>query len=90
VYKISPHELQELFFLSHDHGAMDDEELLLLYEEFLPRYPDFLHKVISFFSLTNSCPFDACKKNKATGIQFLIFGRQITSVTALKDDKCRE
>ena len=38
------HELQELLFLSHNHGAIDDEELLLLYEEFLPKNPDFSYE----------------------------------------------
>lgn len=30
-------ELQELFLLSHDDGTVDDEELLLLHEEFSPK-----------------------------------------------------
>ena len=41
---MSLHELQELLFLSHNHGAIDDEELLLLYEEFLPKNPDFSYE----------------------------------------------
>lgn len=41
---MSLHELQELLFLSHDHCAIDDEELLLLYEEFLPKNPDFSYE----------------------------------------------
>lgn len=30
-------KLQELLFLRHDHGAIDDEELLLIYEEFFAK-----------------------------------------------------
>ena len=41
---MSLHELQELLFLSYNHGAIDDEELLLLYEEFLPKNPDFSYE----------------------------------------------
>ena len=38
---MSLHELQELLFLNHDHGVIDDEELLLLNEEFLQKIPNF-------------------------------------------------
>lgn len=38
------HELQELFLLSHAAGILDDEELLLLYEEFEPKNPYFMHE----------------------------------------------
>jgi len=38
------HELQELLLLSHDFGAIDDEELLLLFEEFTPKKPNFCHE----------------------------------------------
>ena len=38
---VSFHELQELFFLSHFYGYLNDEELLLLYEEYSPKNPDF-------------------------------------------------
>ena len=38
---VSFHELQELFLLSHSHGLLNDEELLLLYEEHNPKNPDF-------------------------------------------------
>lgn len=41
MYNMSHHELQEFLFLGHDHCAVDDEELLLLYEEFWPKNPDF-------------------------------------------------
>ena len=41
---MSFHELQELLLLSHDDGVIDDEELLLLYEEFLPKNPDFSYE----------------------------------------------
>ena len=41
---MSHHELQELLFLGHDQGATDDEELLLLYEEFLPKNSDFSYE----------------------------------------------
>ena len=41
MYKVSDHELQERLFLGQDHGPIDGEELLLLYEEFLPKNPDF-------------------------------------------------
>ena len=41
---MSLHELQELLFLSYNHGAIDDEELLFLYEEFLPKNPDFSYE----------------------------------------------
>lgn len=40
AYKMSFDELQELFLLSHDDGTVDDEELLLLHEEFSPKNPD--------------------------------------------------
>ena len=38
---VSFHELQELFLLSHSRGLLNDEELLLLYEEHNPKNPDF-------------------------------------------------
>ena len=46
-------ELQELLFLSHDHGAIDDEELLLLYEEFFPKIPDFSYENYDRLDLNN-------------------------------------
>ena len=44
VYRMSFHELQELLLLSHDDGAIDDEELLLLHEEFSPKNPDYSYE----------------------------------------------
>ena len=41
---MSFYELQELLLLSHDDGTINNEELLLLYEEFLPKNPDFTHE----------------------------------------------
>ena len=35
VEMVSFHELQELFLFSHAQGYLDEEELLLLYEEYL-------------------------------------------------------
>ena len=29
------------FFLGHDHGAIDDQKLLSIYDEFLQANPDF-------------------------------------------------
>jgi len=40
---VSFHELQQLLLLSHDNGFLNDEELLLLYDEFQPKNPNFLH-----------------------------------------------
>ena len=45
------HELQELFLLSHAHGILDDEELLILYEEYWPKNPDFCYENYERFSL---------------------------------------
>ena len=42
---VSFHELQELFLSSHAQGVLDDEELLLLYEEYSPKNPDFAHRI---------------------------------------------
>ena len=42
--KMSFHELQELLFLCHDDDRIDDEELLLLYDEFSPKNPDFTYQ----------------------------------------------
>lgn len=50
---MSLHELQELLFLSHDHGAIDDEELILLYEDFLPKNPDFWYENFDRLDLNN-------------------------------------
>ena len=41
---VSFHELQELFLFSHSQGILDDEELLLLYEEYSPKNPDFCYE----------------------------------------------
>ena len=48
---VSFHELQELFLLSHAQGILDDEELLLLYEEYSPKNPDFSYENFGRFSL---------------------------------------
>ena len=37
---VSLHEVQERFLLSHAHGILNDEELLLIYEEYWPKNPD--------------------------------------------------
>ena len=41
---MSFHELQELLLLSHDDGAIDDDELLLLHKEFSPKNPDYSYE----------------------------------------------
>ena len=48
---VSFHELQELFLSSHAQGILDDEELLLLYEEYSPKNPDFSYENFGRFSL---------------------------------------
>ena len=48
---LSFHELQELFLFSHARGILDDEELLLLYEEYWPKNPDFCYENFGRFSL---------------------------------------
>ena len=45
------HELQELLLESHASGAIDDEELLLLMEEFTPKNPNFCHEQYNRLSL---------------------------------------
>ena len=44
------HELRELLLLSYDDGTIDDEEFLLLYEEFKPKNPDFSYEEYDRFS----------------------------------------
>ena len=51
VEMVSFHELQELFLFSHSQGILDDEELLLLYEEYSPKNPDFCYENFGRFSL---------------------------------------
>lgn len=51
VEMVSFHELQELFLFSHSQGILDDEELLLLYEEYSPKNPDFCYENFGGFSL---------------------------------------
>ena len=51
VEMVSFHELQELFLFSHAQGNLDDEELLLLYEEYSPKNPDFCYENFGRFSL---------------------------------------
>ena len=48
---VSFHELQELSLLSHAHGILNDEELLLSYEEYWPKNPDFCYENYGRFSL---------------------------------------
>ena len=48
---VSFHELQELFLSSHAQGILDDEELLLLYEEYSSNNPDFCYENFGRFSL---------------------------------------
>ena len=48
---VSFHKLQELFLFSHAQGILDDEELLLLYEEYLAKNPDFSYENFERFSL---------------------------------------
>ena len=43
------YELQELFLLSHFHGYLNDEELLLLYEEYSPKIQIFLTRIVAGF-----------------------------------------
>ena len=48
---VSFHELQELFLFSHAQGNLDDEELLLLYEEYSPKNRDFWYETFGRFFL---------------------------------------
>ena len=48
---VSFHELQELFLLCHNNGILNDEELLLLYEEYEAKNPNFLWNDFSRFDL---------------------------------------
>ena len=48
---VSFHELQELFLFSQAQGILDDEELLLLYEEYSPKNPDFCYENFGRYSL---------------------------------------
>ena len=48
---VSFHELQELFLFSHAQGNLDDQELLLLYEEYSPKNLDFCYENFGRFSL---------------------------------------
>lgn len=45
VEMVSFHELQELFLFSYAPGLLDDGELLLLYEEYSPKNPDFAKRI---------------------------------------------
>ena len=51
VEMVSFHELQELFLFSHAQGNLDDEELLLLYEEYSPKNRDFSYETFGRFFL---------------------------------------
>jgi hypothetical protein len=44
------HETQEVLLLSHGYGIIDDEELLLLYEEYMPNNPDFSYEEYERYS----------------------------------------
>ena len=46
---VSFYELQELFLLSHFHGYLNDEELLLLYEEYSPKIHIFFTRIVAGF-----------------------------------------
>ena len=47
---VSFHELQELFLRSHFHGYLNDEELLLLYDEYSPKKIQiFLTRIVAGF-----------------------------------------
>ena len=41
----------KLFLLSHAHGILDDEELLILYEEYWPKNPTFAMRITKGFLL---------------------------------------
>jgi hypothetical protein len=41
------HEIQELLLLSHGYGIINDEELLLLYEEYMLNNPDCSYEAAS-------------------------------------------
>ena len=45
------HKLQGLLLFSHAQGILGDEELLLLYEEYSPKNPDFCSENFGRFSL---------------------------------------
>ena len=49
---VSFHELQELFLFSHPQGILDDEELLLLYEEYSPKILIFAMRILEDFLWT--------------------------------------
>ena len=49
TFMVSFYELQELFLLSHFHGYLNDEELLLLYEEYSPKIQIFLTRIVAGF-----------------------------------------
>ena len=47
---VSFHELQELFLRSHFRGYLNDEELLLLYDEYSPKKIQiFLTRIVAGF-----------------------------------------
>ena len=54
MFKTSFHALQELLFLSHDDGTIDDGELLLLYEEFSPKNPDITYGRLELEDMSDS------------------------------------
>ena len=55
---MSFHELQELLFLCHDDGAIDDEELLLLNDEFSTKNPDLTYENYGRLELEDKNDFE--------------------------------
>ena len=45
------HEVQEQLLLSHEDGILDEEEFLLLHEQFMPKNPNFSYEEYDRFSL---------------------------------------
>ena len=45
------HEVQEHLLLSYEDGILDEDELLLLHEQFMPKNPNFSYEEYDRFSL---------------------------------------
>ena len=45
------HEVQDQLLLSYEDGILDEDEFLLLHEQFMPKNPNFSHEEYDRFSL---------------------------------------
>ena len=45
------HEVQEQLLLSYEDGILDEDEFLLLHEQFMPKNPNFSYEEYERFSL---------------------------------------